>query len=118
VRSKRESPESVAARAFSSPDHAHFLLRRVVEALTAAVRFQKAGEKALAFSLQSFWSDAKKLPAQDSPTETEDKLGAVELHLTAAARKCQAAREDLAAARFERFLLLMDALSESRRRAP
>lgn len=118
MRAKPESAETVAIRAFPSPDPAHFLLRRVVEALTAAVRFQKAGEKALAFSLQTFWGDGKKLPAQDSPTETEDRLETAELNLTSAARKCRAAREDLGAARFERFLLLMDALSESRRGAP
>jgi hypothetical protein len=118
VRRRPESPESVAARAFSSPDHSHFLLRRVVDELTAAVQFQKAGENALAASLRTFWSDARSLPAQDSATETEERLAAAELHLTFAARKCLAAREDLGTARFERFLLLMDALSESRRGTP
>ena len=117
MRARQETPKSIAGRVFASPDHAHFLLRRVVDELTAVVRFQKAGEKALASSLQTFWSDAKNLPAQDSPTVTEDRLGVAESHLTAAARQCRAAREDLGAARFERFLFLMDALSECRRRA-
>jgi hypothetical protein len=118
VRAERETLKSIAERAFPWPDHAHFLLRRAVEELTAAVKSQRAGETALASSLQTFWGEAKNLPAQDWPTRTEENLGTAEKYLTVAAKKCQAARGDLCGARFERFLLLMDALSESRSGGP